>query len=103
MLGRFEVGERHLIEALDYGPKPVEIFLLPAGGERRQRAAMERALEGDDAVPLGMAGHRLVFTRRLDRAFHGFGAGIAEEGDVGKARGAQPLCHSLGFRYLVKI
>ena len=33
-----------------------EIFLLAAGRERRQRAAVEGAFEGDDADALRMAG-----------------------------------------------
>jgi hypothetical protein len=79
-----------------------DIFLA-AGGERRQRAAVEGALEGDDAVALGMAVGRLVFARRLDRAFHRLGAGIAEEHDVGEACLAQPLRDALGFGNLVKV
>ena len=62
-LDRLEIAERHLIEALDHRAEAFEIFLLAAGGERRQRAAVERALEGDDAVALGLAVHRLVFAR----------------------------------------
>ena len=60
-----------------FGPKPSRYFLLPAGGERRQRAAVERALEGDDAEALGLAVHDMVLARRLDRAFDRLGAGIA--------------------------
>ena len=48
-LDRLEVAERHLVEAVDHRAEAFEIFLLPAGGERRQRAAVEGALEGDDA------------------------------------------------------
>jgi len=49
-LGRREVAERHLVEALDHGTEAVEIFFLPAGREGGERASMERAFEGDDAV-----------------------------------------------------
>ena len=51
-LHRLEIAERHLIEALGHRPEAFEVFLLSAGGERRERAAMERALEGDDAIAL---------------------------------------------------
>ena len=51
---RVKIAERNLIEAVDDRPETVEIFLLTAGGERRQRAAVERALEGDDAIALRM-------------------------------------------------
>ena len=102
-LGRSKVGEWHLVEALDDRAEAVEIFLLAAGGERRQRAAVERAFEGDDAVALGPAADRVVLTRRLDRAFHRLGAGIAEEHHVGEARLAQPLGDPFGFGNFVEI
>ena len=38
---------------VDLGPEAFEIFLLAAGGDGRQRAAVEGAFEGDDAVALG--------------------------------------------------
>ena len=47
-----DIAERHLVEAIDHRAEAVEIFLLAAGGERRQRAAMKGALERDDAVAL---------------------------------------------------
>ena len=40
------------------GPKPSRYFCLAAGGDGRQRAAVEGALEGDDAEALGMAVRR---------------------------------------------
>ena len=58
-LDRLEVAERHLVEAVDRRAEAFEIFLLAAGRERRQRAAVERALEGDDAVALGLAVDRM--------------------------------------------
>ena len=60
-LDRFDVAERNLIEALDHGAEAFEIFFLPAGSERRQRPAVERAFKGDDAIALGVAAGRLVF------------------------------------------
>ncbi len=102
-LDGLEVAERNLIEAFDHRAEAFEIFLLPAGGERRQRAAVEGAFEGDDAVALRRAVRRMIFARHLDGAFHRLGAGIAEEDDVGKARVAQPRRYALGFRNLVEI
>ena len=52
-LRRLQVAERHLVEAVDLRAEAFEVFLLAAGGERRQRAAVEGAFEGDDAKALG--------------------------------------------------
>ena len=51
-LDRLEIAERHLVEAFERRPEAFEIFRIAAGRERRQRAAVEGALEGDDAVAL---------------------------------------------------
>jgi hypothetical protein len=102
-LGRLKVGKRHLVEAVDHRTEAVEILFLTAGGQRRQRPAVESALESDDAIALGMAARGVVFARGLDGAFHGFGAGIAEEHHVGKARLAQPPGYTLGLRNLVEV
>ena len=102
-LGRFEIGKRHLVEAFDHRPEAFEIFLLAAGGERRQRAAVKGALERDDAVALRLAAHRLIFARHLDRAFHRLGAGIGEEHHVREARRAQPPGQPLGLGDAVEI
>src|SRR5262249_30991748 len=80
--GRFEVAERHLVEALDHRTEPVEIALAPAGGQRRERAAVEGALERDHAVAFDSPARRLIFARHFDRALHSFGAGIAEKHHV---------------------
>ena len=69
-----------------FGPKPSRYFCLAAGGDGRQRAAVEGALEGDDAVALGMAVGEVVAPRRLDRAFQRLGARIGEEHLVGEGR-----------------
>ena len=50
-----EIADIDLIEALDHRPEAVEIFLLAAGRERRERAAVKRALEGENAKSLGRA------------------------------------------------
>ena len=44
-----------LIEAGQTGPETFEMLLLAAGRDGRHRAAVEGALEGDDAVALGLA------------------------------------------------
>ena len=80
------------------GPKPSRYFAEPVGGERRQRAAVERAFEGDDAIALGMALGGVIFARDLDRAFHRLGAGIGEEHEVGEALLAQPRREPLAVR-----
>ena len=68
------------------GPKPSRCFAVLGRGQRRQRAAVEAAFEGDDAIALGMAVRRLVLAHHLDDAFHRLGAGVGEEHRVGKAR-----------------
>ena len=102
-LGDLQIGERHLVETLDDRAEAFEIFFLPAGGERGQRAAVEGALEGDDPIAFRCAVRRVVFARHLDGAFHRFGAGIAEEDDVGEARVAQPLRNAFGLGHLIEI
>ena len=63
-----EVVERDLVEALDLGAEAFEIFLLAAGRDGGERAAVEGAFEGDDAEALGMAVRRMVLAGHLDRA-----------------------------------
>ena len=102
-LGRFEVGERNLVEPVDYRTEAVEIFLLAAGGQGRERASMEGALEGNHTIAFGAAARRLIFARHFDRAFHSLGARIAEEHHVRKARGTQPLGNPLALGDAVEI
>ena len=59
---------------------------------------MKRALERDDPEPLGPALDGVMLARGLDGAFDRFGAGIAEEHQVGEARRAQPLRETLALR-----
>lgn len=84
-LGCREISERHLIEAIDHRTKAIEILFLAACREGCERASMESAVEGDDAISLRGAACGLVFARRLDGAFHRFGAGIAEEDHISEA------------------
>ena len=90
LLDRFEIAMRHLVEAVQRRPETFEIFCRAGRGQRAQGAAVERALEGDEAIALGMALGGVIAARDLDRAFHRFGAGIAEEHQIRKALFAQP-------------
>ena len=91
LLHRLEIAERHLVEAVDHRAEAFEVFLLSAGRERRERAAMEGALEGDDAVAVGLAVHGVELARGLDRAFHRLGARIGEEHVIREALLAQAV------------
>ena len=94
---------RHLVEAVHRRAKAFEIFGGAGGSQRRQRAAVEGAFEGDDAIALGMALGGVIFARDLDGAFHRLGAGIAEEHEVGKALFAQPRRELLAVRALEQV
>jgi len=59
---------------------------------------VEGAVEGDDAVALGMALGGVMLARDLDRAFHRLGAGIGEEDEIGEALFAQPRRQPLAVR-----
>ena len=87
---RVEIAIGHLIEAIDLRAEAFEIFRRAAGRDRGQRPAVEGAFEGDQPVPLGRAAHIVEAPGHLDRALDPFGARIAEEGAVGKARLHQP-------------
>ena len=103
LLDGIEVAKRHLVETIHRRPKTFEIFRRAGRGQCRQRAAVKRAVEGDDAVTLGMALGGVIFARDLDRAFHRFGAGIGEEDEVGKALFAQPGREFLAVRALEQV
>ena len=94
---------RHLVEAVHRRPKTFEIFGGAGRGERAQGAAVEGALEGDDAIALGMALGELIAAHDLDHAFHRFRAGIAEEHEVGKALLAKPRGKLLAIRALEQV
>ncbi len=55
---RVQVVERHVVEALHLRAEPGEVFLVPRGRQHGERAAVERALEADDAVALGLCRSR---------------------------------------------
>ena len=100
---RVMVAESDLIEPLDFRTESFEIFLLSAGGDRRQSTAVERALEGDDAEAFGVAADGLVFARHFNRAFIRLGAGIGEKDRVRESRVDQPLRQPLAFRDAVEV
>ena len=98
-LDRLEVAERRPGRSLGDRAEAFEIFRVAGGGERRQRAAVEGAGEGDDPDPLGLAVDEMVAARRLDGALDRLGAGIGEEDLVGKGRaapGARPAAPGRG-------
>ena len=66
------------------GAETFEIIRFAAGVDRCVRAAVERALEADDVDAVRMAVCRMIFARRLQRAFDRFGAGVGEEHNVGE-------------------
>ena len=55
------VAEGDLVEALDLRPEAFEVFRLAARRDGGERAAVEGALEGDDAEPLRVAARRGQF------------------------------------------
>ena len=63
---RVHVVERHVIEAVDRRAEALKVFRIAGSREHRERAAVERAVEADDAEPLGLAGlasaFRIIFT-----------------------------------------
>ena len=93
-----KIAERDLIEALDGRPEPFKIFRVAARGDRRERAAMEGAFERDQPIAFGLSVDRMEFARRLDRALHGFRAGIGEKDQIGECGVAEPLGEPLGLR-----
>ena len=101
-----KIANRDLVEPIDLRPEAFDIFGLAARGDGRERASMEGALEGQDAIALGMAADRLALARHLDRRLVGFGAGIGEEDEIGEGRLRQPLLQGVrhpasgkGWRY----
>ena len=86
-----DVARLDLVEAIHGRPEALQMLGLAAGGDGGERAAVKGAGEGDEAIALGRAVRRVVAPRRLDRAFHRFGAGIGEEHAIGEGDGAQPL------------
>ena len=98
-----KIAERRGIEAFDLWTEALDIFWIAAGGERRERAPVKRALEGDEAVAMRLAFGRVKFARGLDRAFDRFRAGITEEDEIGESRIDEPARKAFGLRDLIEI
>ncbi len=81
-----DVVERNLVEAVGHRRHAFGIFGAAGGAKRGQRAAVEGAGEGDDAVLLGMAADEVIAAHGLDGALDSLGAGVAEEDLVGKGQ-----------------
>ncbi len=103
LLHRFEIAMRHLVKAVHRRAKAFEILCGAGRSQRRQRAAMERAFEGDDAIALGMTLGGVILARDLDHALHRLGAGIAEEHEVGEALLAQTRGELVAIRALEQV
>ena len=79
-----QIAEGDVVEAVHRRSETLQISLVARRGERRQGAAVERTLAGDDAPAFGMTGLGLVLARDLERQLARLGPGIAEEHGVGK-------------------
>ena len=103
LLHGIDIVERHLVETVHRRTVPLEIFRRAGGGQSRQRAAMESALEGNHAIAFRMAFGGVIPAHHFDGALHGLGAGIGEEDEIGKALLAQPRRQPLAVRRLEQV
>ena len=102
-LHRFEIAEGNLVEALYLGTEPFEIFGLAAGGQGRQRAAVESALERQNPETLGISIDRMALSRHLDRGLVGLRARIGEEDEIRERRVGEPPGEALAFGHLKQV
>ena len=82
-------------ESLDRRPEAFDMALLPAGEDRRQRPAVERALHADDPGLVRVAARMMIFADHLDAELDRLGARIAEEHRVGEGVAHELLAHLL--------
>ncbi|MGY3078661.1 hypothetical protein ACVWZZ_005069 [Bradyrhizobium sp. LM6.10] len=94
---------RDLVEAIHRRTKTFQIFCRSRRGQRRQRAAVERAFEGDDAVTFRMPLGEVMMADQLDHALQRLGAGIAEEHEVRKTLMAEAVGELLAIRALEQV
>jgi hypothetical protein len=66
-------------------------------------AAVERRLEADDLVALGLAVHELILADQLDAALDGFRTRVAEEHRLGERHLGQPLGQLLAVADAVEV
>ena len=102
-LDRSEIAERHLVEAVDLRAKSFEIFRLAAGGDRRERTAMEGALEGNHAVAVARATRIMIAPGHFEGAFQRLDPGIGEEHRIGEGRLGQPRRQPLAFGNAIEV
>ena len=100
---RVEVAERQVVEARQHRPEALDHLLRARRRDRAVAAAVEGALEGDDPVPLRLAGVVEVLARHLDRALDRLGARVGDEHRVGEGRRDQPLGQRLLVRDAVEV
>ncbi len=94
-LERVVVAERDMVEALEQRREAVGQAVAAGGRDGRHGAAVKAALEGDDAVALGLAAAKVEAPRHLDAGFHRLGAGIAHEHGLGEGMRHQPVGEAL--------
>ena len=103
VLHGFQIAERHLVEAADRFTEAFQILRISARRDRRQRAPVERAFEGDDAPAFRRAVDVMIAPRRLDRPFAGFRARVAEEHLVRERDLDEPLGQRLLSRDPIEV
>ena len=102
-LDGLDIAERHLVEAGGFRTEALDIFVVAAGGDGGQRPAVEGAVESDEMESLGMAVHRMVLARGLDRPLERLGPRVGEEHVVGEARGREPFRQPFRLRDLEQV
>ena len=86
-----QVAVTDMVEPVDRRREALKVLRLAAGGDRRQGSPVESVGAGDDTISIRTAGLVMVFARHLDRAFHGFGAGVRKKDGIGERGVDQPL------------
>src|SRR5262249_3187896 len=79
-----DVAGGDMVEALDRRPAAFKMLWLAPGSDGGEGSPVKRALEGHEAVALGLSLFEVITARHLHRAFNCLGAGIGEERVVGE-------------------